>query len=209
MEQMSDQKRIEFFCTAEWKGLSNEELKAAVIGLLKQNRVKHVLGCADTAVHLARIWGADETDAYRAGMLHDVTKALDGELQRVLCEKLQLDVKSFLWDNPKTLHQVTGAAVAARVFGENANVCQAILTHTTGASGMNTLQKIIYVADYMEPNRDFEGVDTLRRLAVTNLDDALKMGLEMTTVLLQQQGRQICPDSLDALNDLKKERMEC
>ena len=209
MEEMSNQQRIEFFCSAQCKGLSNEELKTAVIRLLKQNRVKHVLGCAETAVHLARLWGADETDAYRAGLLHDVTKALDAEQQSMLCEKLQLEVKCFLRNNPKTLHQVTGAAVAERVFGENAGVCQAILTHTTGCGGMNTLQKIIYIADYMEPNRDFEGVDILRKLAITNLDDALKMGLEMTCALLQQQGRQICPDSLDALNDLKKERTEC
>ena len=209
MEQMSDQQRLDFFCTAQCKNLSNEELKAAVIALLKESRVKHVLGCADTAVQLAQLWHADETDAYRAGLLHDVTKALDGQWQRQLCNALEMQVERFLWDNPKTLHQVTGAEVARRVFGENPQVCRAIGTHTTGCAGMDTLQKIIYVADYMEPNRDFDSVDQLRHLAVTDLDAATIMGLEMTAALLRQQGKQICPYSLDALNDLKKERSKC
>ena len=206
MEQMSNQQRMEFFCTAQCKGLCNEALKKAVIGLLKEDRVQHVLGCADTAVALARRWGADETDAYRAGMLHDVTKALDGAMQIALCEKLGLTVAPFLLDNPKTLHLVTGAAVAKRVFGENDAVCDAICFHTTGCAGMNTLQKIIYIADYMEPNRNFDGVETLRHLAETDLDSALKMGLEMTAAHLRQQGKQVCAYSIDALNDIQKER---
>ena len=209
MEQMSDQQRMEFFCTGESKGLSNEELKNAVIRLLKESRVQHVLGCAQTAVRLAQLWGANQTDAYRAGLLHDVTKALDGQLQKQLSQQLQIPVESFYMDNPKTLHQITGAAVAERVFGENADVCLAIRSHTTGCADMNTLQKIIYVADYVEPNREFDGIDTLRHLAETDLDGALKMGLEMTANLLSQKGNQVCPASLDALNDLKKERTEC
>ncbi len=209
MEQMSDQQRMEFFCNEHQEGLSDEQLKTAVIGLLKESRVAHVLGCAETAVHLARLWGADPIDAYRAGLLHDVTKALDGQSQQQLCQALGLQVEEFLWRNPKTLHQITGAAVAQRVFGENQNVCDAIRSHTTGCAGMNTLQKIIYIADYMEPNRDFEGVDELRRLTETDLDSALKMGLEMSVSVLQQQGREICPHSMAALNELKKEKTVC
>lgn len=208
MEQMSDQQRMEFFCNARQEGLTQEQLKTVVIGLLKESRVAHVLGCAETAVDMARLWGADPIDAYRAGLLHDVTKALDGQAQRDLCRALGLQVDDFSWNNSKILHQITGAAVADRVFGENENVIRAIRSHTTGCAGMNTLQKIIYIADYMEPNRKFEGVEELRRLAATDLDGALKMGLTMSVSLLKQQGRQICPDSLAALNDLK-ERTVC
>ena len=64
---------------------------------------------------------------------------------------------------------------------------------------MNTLEKIIYVADYMEPNRDFPGVDKLRQLAYTDLNAALKLGLEMTLSLLNQQGSQVSPASREAL----------
>ena len=75
----------------------------------------------------------------------------------------------------------------------------AIRSHTTGKANMNTLEKILYVADYMEPNRDFPGVEKLRELAFTDLDKALKLGLEMTLELLKQQGREISPESAEAL----------
>mgnify|MGYP003296177625 CR=1 FL=1 len=206
---MSDEQRMEFFCTAQCKGLSDDALRETVIGLLKENRINHVLGCAETAVNLAGIWGADARDAWRAGMLHDITKALGEDDQRRLCQEYGLQPNPFLWENPKTLHQLTGAAVASRVFGENEAVCLAIRTHTTGSAGMNTLQKIIYIADYIEPNRDFDGVNDLRKLANTDLDKAMQMGLEMTLSLLTKQGRTVCPDSLAALQDLKKENVEC
>ena len=70
---------------APWKNLSMEQLETVVISLLNPNRVAHVLGCRDTAVALAKRWGADETDAARAGILHDITKAIDGPLQLTLC----------------------------------------------------------------------------------------------------------------------------
>ena len=80
----------------------------------------------------------------------------------------------------------------------------AIRSHTTGKADMNVLEKIIYVADYMEPNRDFPGVEELRHLAYTDLDKALILGLEMTIVLLVEQGREIAPASQAALAFLKK-----
>ena len=206
---MCDEERMEFFCKAQCKNLSDEQLKDTVVSLLKENRVAHVLGCAETAVELAQKWGADEKDAYRAGLLHDVTKALDGASQQELCQKLGLTPEAFQWENPKTLHQLTGSVVARRVFGENDGVCDAIATHTTGCAGMTTLQKIIYIADYMEPNRDFEGVTELRRLAFAHLDSAVVMGLEMTVALLKGQGKNVCPASLAALEDLKKENITC
>ncbi len=209
MGNMTDQQRMDFFLQERRTGLSDAQLKETVIGLLKENRVAHVLGCAQTSVELAKLWGANRQDAYRAGMLHDVTKALPGELQLTLCSKLGILIDEFAQKNPKTLHAVTGAAIAQRVFGENEAVQAAIRSHTTGCGGMNTLQKIIYIADYMEPNRDFDGVEELRRLAQTDLDKALEMGLQMSIGLLRQQGREVCPDSLDALNDLEKEKIEC
>ncbi len=183
----------------DYKNLSLAELETAVIGLLNPNRVKHTLGCRDTAVELARLWGADETDAARAGLLHDVTKALDGRLQLTLCSRYGIMLDTFSGNNPKTLHALTGSLVAQRIFGENKQVVDAIASHTTGKPGMNTLEKIIYVADYMEPCRDFPGVDRLRHLAHTDLNAALKLGLEMTLEVLKSQGREISPESNRAL----------
>ena len=186
----------------DYRNLPMEELETVVVGLLNPNRVRHVLGCRDTAAELARVWGADETDAARAGLLHDITKALDGPLQLTLCHEYGKVLNEFSENNPKTLHALTGSLVAERIFGENTAVVSAIESHTTGKPAMNTLEKIIYVADYMEPNRDFPGVEDLRELAYTDLDGALRLGLEMTLAMLKQQGRQISPASSQALEYL-------
>lgn len=184
---------------ADCRQLPMDELEKTVSALLKKERIPHVLGCRDTAVELAGIWGADENDAARAGMLHDVTKALDGQLQLTLCREYGMILDHFSEQNPKTLHALTGAAVAERIFGESPAVVDAIRWHTTGKANMTTLEKIIYIADYMEPNRCFPGVERLRELAFTDLDGALKLGLQMTVDMLRSQGRTVCPDSLEAL----------
>ena len=182
-----------------YRNLPMEELERVVTGLLNPSRVRHVLGCRDTAVELAKRWGADETDAARAGMLHDVTKALDGPLQLTLCAEYGTILTDFGKKYPKTLHALTGALVAERVFAENRAVVNAIRHHTTGKANMSLLEKIIYVADYMEPNRDFPGVEDLRRLAFSDLDAALKLGLEMTLEHLKHQGAEVSPESREAL----------
>ncbi len=185
--------------------LSMEALEDAVVSLLKPDRIKHVLGCRDTAAALAQHWGANEADAARAALLHDITKALDGPLQLTLCNAYGIVLDDFSRQNPKTLHALTGALVADRIFGENEAVVSAIRSHTTGKANMNLLEKIIYVADYMEPNRNFSGVEELRRLAFTDLNGALKLGLEMTLAMLERQGSEISPGSREALLWLKSE----
>ena len=183
--------------------LTETQLEETVVRLLKPNRVAHVLGCRETAVQLAKQYGADVRNAARAALLHDITKALDGPLQLVLCNAYQVKLDAFSMQNPKTLHALTGSLVAQRIFGENRAVVDAIACHTTGKTNMNLLEKIIYVADYVEPNRDFPGVDRLRSLAVTDITAALKLGLTMTIHMLQEQNREISPESLEALRFLQ------
>lgn len=185
--------------TADWKQLPMEQLEKVVISLLNPGRVAHVLGCRDTAVELAKRWGANETDAARAGILHDITKALDGPLQLTLCACYGKILSDFSQKYPKTLHALTGSLVAERIFGENEAVVSAICHHTTGKANMTLLEKIIYVADYMEPNRTIPGVEELRRLAFSDIDGALKLGLEMTLEHLNRQGSEVSPESKEAL----------
>ena len=186
----------------DWKNLPLEELERVVISLLNPNRVAHVLGCRDTAVELARRWGANETDAARAGILHDITKAIDGPLQLTLCDAYGKILSDFSKRYPKTLHALTGSLVAQRIFGENEAVVSAIEHHTTGKADMNLLETIIYVADYMEPNRNFPGVEQLRQLAFTDIRAALKLGLEMTLENLISRELDISPETRDALDYL-------
>ena len=187
---------------APWKNLPMEELEQVVVSLLKPDRVKHVLGCRDTAVALAKKWGADLTDAGRAGILHDITKALDGPLQLTLCAAYGKILDDFSRKYPKTLHALTGSMVAREIFGENDTVVSAIEHHTTGKADMNLLETIIYVADYMEPGRDFDGVERLRELAFSDIQAALKLGLEMTLEHLHRQGNEVSPQSREALEYL-------
>ena len=186
-----------------YRNLPMEELEPVVISLLKPSRVKHVLGCRDTAAALAEKWGANVTDAARAGMLHDITKALDGPLQLTLCQEYGTILDDFSIRYPKTLHALTGSLVAERIFGENKAVVEAIRSHTTGKADMNLLEIIIYVADYMEPNRDFPGVERLRELAFTDIHAALKLGLEYTLEHLKNQGAEVSPTSRAALASLR------
>ena len=191
---------------APWKNLPMEQLEQVVIRLLNPNRVKHVLGCRDTAVKLAEHWGADVNDAARAGILHDITKAIDGPLQLTLCDAYGKLLSDFSKRYPKTLHALTGSLVAERIFGENKAVVDAIESHTTGKANMNTLEKIIYLADYIEPNRTIPGVEELRRLSYTDLDAAMKLGLEMTLEHLNRQGAEVSPESQEALAWLNSEK---
>ena len=184
---------------AAWKNLPMEELEPIVIRLLHPNRVAHVLGCRDEAVRMAAHWGEDVVNAARAGILHDITKVLDGPLQLTLCAAYGKVLNDFSRKYPKTLHALTGSLVAEKIFGENEAVVQAICNHTTGRADMTTLEKIIYVADYMEPCRNFPGVEKLRELAYSDLDAALKLGLEMTLEHLARQGNEVSPESREAL----------
>ena len=189
---------------ADWKNLPMEQLEQVVRRLLKPNRVAHVLGCRDTAVELAQRWGADPVDAARAGLLHDITKALDGPLQLTLCQAYGKMLDDFSRKYPKTLHAFTGSLVARRIFGENDAVVEAIACHTTGKADMNLLETILYVADYMEPNRDFPGVERLRQAAFQDIQAALKLGLEMTLEHLKNQGSEVSPQSQEALDWLNR-----
>ena len=191
--------------------LENEKKLEAIRAILPQyeepRRLEHTMNVYRESLWFAKKFKLSEEDTYTvaaSSLLHDITKALDGPLQLTLCREYGKVLDEFSQNNPKTLHALTGSMVAERIFGENEAVVAAIESHTTGKPAMNTLEKIIYVADYMEPNRDFPGVEGLRRLAYTDLDGALKLGLEMTLAMLREQKRQISPASSQALEYLTK-----
>lgn len=189
-----------------YQNLPEQELEQVVCSLLKPSRVAHVLGCRQAAVELAKRWGANETDAARAALLHDITKALDGQLQLALCRSYGKALDDFSLHYPKTLHALTGSLVAQRIFGENEAVVSAICSHTTGKANMNLLETILYVADYMEPNRDFPGVEELRYLTTVDMNKALQRGLEMTLEHLSQQGEAVSDASREALEYLRAKK---
>ncbi len=155
---------------------------------LKPGRVAHVAGCEREAVQLARRWGEDPEIAATAGILHDMTKKLDAQEQLNLCEKYGIICDNVERENPKLLHAKTGAVLAREVFGVSGEICEAIRWHTTGRANMSKLEKILYLADYIEPTRDFPGVDALRKLCYEDLDAAMVLGLSMSLKEIRSHG---------------------
>ena len=173
---------------ADLKHLELPELRACSYYMMKQKRVPHVMGVEEEAVKLARRWGADETLARRAGILHDCTKYWTLEENKALCAKYGVELDELEQKAVKLLHSKTGACIAKYIFGEPEEVYWAIFWHTTAKENMTLLEKIIYMADYIEPNRDFEGVEHLRALSYEDLDKALLLGVETTIQEMEERG---------------------
>lgn len=155
---------------------------------LSPKRIPHVQGCEWEAVRLAKRWGESEEDAAEAGILHDITKKLVLSEQLILSEKYGIINDTYETANVKLLHAKTGAALARDLFNISDRVYSAIRWHTTGKPDMTLLEKIIYMADYIEPNRDFPGVDKLRKLAYEDLDAAMVLGLKMSLEDIRSYG---------------------
>ena len=188
------------------KNLHFEALKQEALALYDEKRVPHALGCLQTAQALAERFGADAEAAARAAILHDVTKALRRPEQLQLCQTYGIVCGTDEMANSSLLHSITGAGAAARVFGEAPEICDAIRWHTTGRPHMTILEKIIYLADYIEPNRSFPGLDDVRKAAETDLDQAVLLAMEGSLQDLARRGITASPQTRLALEALRSER---
>ena len=188
---------------ADLKHLDIPELRACSYSMVLEKRVRHIRGTEEEAVRLAERWGADPEYARRAGILHDCTKYLGQEEQLALCKTYGVELDELEQSAIKLLHSKTGACIARHVFGEPDEVFHAIYWHTTAKADMTTLEKILYVADYMEPNRSFDGVERLRELAYQNLDSALLLGVETTIQEMKDRSLPVHQNTLRAQNWLR------
>ena len=173
-------------------------LREQAYAMLDEKRIAHVAGCEGEAIELAKRWGEDPELAAEAGILHDITKRLSYEEQLNLIKKYDILTDTAELAAPKLLHAKTGAAVARDRFGCGGEVCSAIRWHTTGRPDMTLLEKILYLADYVEPTRDFPGVEKLRALAREDLDAAMLLGLQMSVEEIRRGGTEPYHDTLDA-----------
>ena len=172
---------------ADLKHLTLPQLRSCSYSMMRAKRVPHVIGVEEEAIRLALRWGADPELARHAAILHDCTKYLELEEQLELCRQYGVELDELEKVAVKLLHSKTGACIAREVFGEPDQVYQAIFWHTTARENMTTLEKVIYLADYIEPNRDFEGVERLRELAYRDLDKALLLGVETTVQEMEER----------------------
>ena len=185
------------------KRLTLEELRPIALSYLKPKRIPHVLGTEKTAAALAERYGADIHKARIAALLHDSTKRLSMEEQLALCEYYHIALDELERKALKLLHAKTGAALARGVYGVDDDIYNAILWHTTGKPDMTLLEKVIYLADFIEPSRDFDGVDALRAAVWEDLDKGLEMGLAMTVEEMTEMGNPVHRNTLEALDYLR------
>lgn len=174
-------------------------LRREAYAFLDPKRVPHVAGTEQEAVKLARRWGEDEGDAAEAAILHDITKRLSQDEQLRMCREYGIITDDLERTNEKLLHARTGAAFCRERFGVPENIESAIRWHTTGRAGMTRLEKIIYLADYIEPTRHgFAGLEELRRAAYEDLDAAMAMALGMSWAEVTEKGTPFHQNSADA-----------
>ena len=188
---------------ADLKHLPFRQLRPVALSYLKYKRIPHVLGTEQEAIRLAERYGADVEKARVAALLHDCTKRLNMEEQLALCRQYHIQLDELEQKALKLLHAKTGAAIARDVFGVDDEIYRAIWWHTTGHAGMTLLEKIIYLADYIEPSRDFPGVDKLRSVCYKDLDEGLLLGLEMTIKEMTDLGNPVHHATIEARDALK------
>jgi len=181
-----------------------EEMRALLEKSLKTSRYQHSLGVAETAVFLARRFGVDEEQAQVAGLLHDCAREFRNEDLIAEAEKRLIMVGNIERQMPLLLHAYVGSRLVTEKYGVSDHaVEQAIWRHTVGGAKMTKLDKIIWFADMIEPNRNYLGVEELRNLAKTAaLDDMVLAGLTQSITFVLQKGGLIHPDTVIARNEI-------
>ncbi|MGH7660322.1 MAG: bis(5'-nucleosyl)-tetraphosphatase (symmetrical) YqeK [Vulcanimicrobiaceae bacterium] len=166
----------------------------------QRHRFAHTLGVARLARRLARRHGADAQRALLAGMLHDLARLYAPERLLSECEARNMRIDAFERAHPTVLHARLGAELAREQFGVTDDaVLAAIRKHTLGSATMSTLDTIVYLADGLEPGRRFEERAALERLALRNLDAAMRATLRSTVDYNKAHGRQIAPATAAAI----------
>ena len=158
------------------------KIRRSMENKLDHKRYEHTLGVAYTAAALAMRYGEDMHKALLAGLLHDCAKCMSNDKRLAICEKYNIAISEAERKNPFLLHAKVGSFLAMKKYGvSDKNVINAILNHTTGRPGMSLLEKIIWIADYIEPGRkQAPNLARIRQLSFEDLDQALLIALEDT-----------------------------
>lgn len=184
------------------------QLEKKLGDLLPKKRYFHSLGVMTTAFSMALVFGADSEKATIAGLLHDCAKYMTGEEMLKECIANGVPVKQVEMLKPDLLHAKLGAYYAKTVYNiEDEEILSAITWHTTGKPDMTVLEKIIFVSDYLEPNRSSSGIPNLndvRKLSFRNLDEAVLQILGDTIAYLTETGKLIDETTADTYDFYKR-----
>ena len=180
--------------------ISREQLLVKMQQLLPEKRFKHCLGVEQAAINLAERFGVDVEKAGLAGLLHDYAKKLSDEEFLALIDKYDLDPKLKDWGN-NVWHGMVGIYKIQEDLGlSDPEILRAIEIHTVGSAQMSDLDKVVYVADYIEHNRDFPGVEEAREIAHVSLNRAVAYETARTVEYLAHQDLPIYPQTLETYN---------
>lgn len=188
----------------------HDKLKSAIVEFLRENlketRLQHTLRVVETAAAMAEAEGEDSCKAETAALLHDCARNISPEeMNRQI---MQLGLGHRYIDNVNLAHSKIGAAFAREKFGiEDKDILDAVSYHTTGRKGMTKLEKIIFLADAIEPGRNYPGVDRIREAAADSLDRGCLEQLAGTIGFLKSRDKFIDEDTIEAFDDIK-ERLE-
>jgi ribosome silencing factor RsfS/YbeB/iojap len=182
--------------------MNRERALSIVKEQLTEHRYIHTIGVMETAVELAKRYGADEKKAELAAIFHDYAKFRPKEEMKQIILQQRMPA-NLLTHNTELWHAPVGAYLVEKEAGiTDAEVLNAIRYHTSGRPGMTLLEKIVYVADYIEPGRAFPGVEEVRELAKRDLDKALIQSLTNTISFLVKKNRAVYPDTIFTYNSL-------
>lgn len=178
-----------------------EHIKQELQRRLTPSRYEHVLRVAETVKPLAIHYGVDEERVVRAALLHDIAKNMERSKLREWLVSGQADER-LLGYHHELWHGPVGAMIAKQLFQEDdEEVLNAVRYHTTGRAQMSDLEKIVYIADLIEPGRDFPGIESLRAVSMDSLDEAMKQCIAHSIQYLASKRVAIFPDSFECYNE--------
>ncbi len=183
--------------------LTISEYEEIISSRMKSARFRHSKNVSKEAVRLAKKYGADVEKAEIAGILHDATKETPDDEQLELIERAGIEITQLELSSRKLWHAISGAAFVKVELGINDDdILNSIRYHTTGRAGMSLLEKVIFIADFTSAERDYEGVDRMRKAAEKSLEDAMLEGISFTIADLAQRKLAIAPDTFMAYNEV-------
>jgi len=184
-----------------------ENAEALARSRLSEGRYGHTMRVADTAADLARVHGLDEDRTRLSALIHDAARETGPEEFLRLAQEWELPVGEPERQSPKLLHGPVAAELARRELGvEDEEILEAVRAHTTGKPGMGPLALALYVADKIEPARDYPSVERLRRLAREDLHAAATESLQRAIAHNEERGKDVHPSSREALERLETDR---
>lgn len=185
------------------ENMDYEDILTELSTMLSPKRLQHSIGVSKTAVEMAERFGGDKVKAGLAGLLHDAAREVSIADLLPRAQAFGIVVSDIEKAQPILLHAPISAKLAEIKFGvRDAEILQAIFLHTTGSAHMSLLDKIIYLADVIEPSRNFEGLEEIRKIAQRDLDKALLLALDQSIFYILEEGGLIHPATIEARNDL-------